>query len=397
MKIDLIITELDVGGAELCLTNLALFLQARRHTIRIIALGDPPAPDRAMLLEKVRSANIPIHFLNASRSWHFPQAAMKLSSLVKKTPPDIAQSFLYHANVMAACVYPSKGIRLVGGVRVADPSRIRSMIHSYASKQMEHLVCVSESVAKTIEVRELIPRSKLSVIPNGIAYGRHDSQPESDDSNRQIPIKPPTNVHSAQRQLGLDLSTPCLLFVGRLDYQKGVDSLAEHWDEILAGLPEHHLIFVGDGPLKSPLQSRASQSRYEDRIHFAGRRNDVFEWMNSSDLLVLPTRYEGMPNVILEAMSCGLPVASMRAEGVVELLGSHFEEQTTDIDDWPAFVELVVQIASNPELKRVLGHSNRLRCIKDFDLESQLSKYESLYEAILSKDGMQSPPAKEAS
>ncbi len=106
MKIDLVITELDVGGAELCFTNLALYLQRQGNDVRVLALGPPPDKDRFQLAERILTENIPLHFLNGARVWQAPQVVHQLRSLVRKRPPDLAQSFLYHANVVSSIVYP---------------------------------------------------------------------------------------------------------------------------------------------------------------------------------------------------------------------------------------------------------------------------------------------------
>jgi len=101
--------------------------------------------------------------------------------------------------------------------------------------------------------------------------------------------------------------------------------------------------------------------------------------MARSELLLLPTRYEGMPNVILEAMIEGLPVVTTRVEGVVELLGDHSQQQSVAKEDWHAFFELAVTLANAQQSRNEMSAANRERAESEFALEKQLARYESLY------------------
>jgi starch synthase (maltosyl-transferring) len=381
MKIDLVITELDVGGAEQCLTNLAVYLHRRAHRVRVIAMGPAPSSDRDRLLRTLQGEGIETHFLGARRAWQSPRMLAKMRRLVLQSRPDIVQSFLFHANVFAAMVYAPWKVPLIGGIRVVDPRRGRRLLSRLAAMRMEYVVCVSQSVADSCMIRENIPREKLVVIHNGVPISRCSSQ--GSPSEEIASNKVGHSCSFAQQQLGLPGTTPCLLFVGRIDIQKGADVLLERADRILRALPAHNIILVGDGPLKVIAQSHASRCEHENRIHFVGRRDDVLKWMQSSELLLLPTRYEGMPNVVLEAMSCGLPIVSTRAEGILELLGESAGDQTVAVNDWDAWTKKVIQLANDRERRERLSKENLDRCTKRFNLSDKLEQYEQLYLKVL--------------
>jgi starch synthase (maltosyl-transferring) len=300
---------------------------------------------------------------------------------IRQSQPDIVQSFLFHANVLSALAYSPWKIPLVGGVRVVDPSRRRALMSRLAATRMQNIVCVSQSVADACVLREGLPPAKLVVIQNGVTVAACQSEDGAlESSPTSVPFKP---CSFAQKQLGLSAATPLLLFVGRIDYQKGADVLLEQADRLLDALPMHNLVIVGDGPLKVLAQSRASQCEHEQRIHFAGRRDDVIRWMQSSQLLLLPTRYEGMPNVVLEAMSCGLPIVSTRAEGIVELLGNSSSEQTVAVNDWNAWVDKAIRLATDKERRDRISKENFDRCLQQFNLTDKLLQYERLYQNVL--------------
>ncbi|MDZ4848599.1 MAG: glycosyltransferase [Pirellulaceae bacterium] len=377
MKIDLVITELDVGGAEQCLTNLAVYLHQHSHSVRVISLGPPPPPDRNRLQVTLNNEKIETHFLDGRHAWHSVRVFSRLRRLVQQARPDIVQSFLFHANILSAFAYSPRKVPIIGGARVVEPNWRRVQLSRIAAKRMHRIVCVSQSVANACEIRERIPREKIVVIQNGASITEDCTAGQCQGQLQNDAVLERTNY--AQEQLGLAPSTPCLLFVGRLDYQKGTDALLERADRILAALPQHNLILIGDGPLKVVAQSNASQCIHEHRIHFTGRRDDVMKWMRACDLLLLPTRYEGMPNVVIEAMSCGLPIVSTRAEGVAELLGQAAKEQTVAVNDWDAWAEKVIRIASERESRLRLAKSNFERCLQQFNLADKLRQYEDLY------------------
>ena len=127
---------------------------------------------------------------------------------------------------------------------------------------------------------------------------------------------------AGRRQLGLE-TRHVVCFIGNLVPEKGPDVLIDalpHIDaSILASLK---VVFVGDGPLKDALRSRARQLEMANVVEFAGRRDpkEIPAWMSAADLLCLPSRREGCPNVVLEALASGRPVVASSVGGVPDLI-----------------------------------------------------------------------------
>jgi glycosyltransferase involved in cell wall biosynthesis len=366
MRIDLVITELDMGGAERCCAELSAFLSKRNHRVRVIALGPSPVAPKDGLVQLLKSESIELIFLGGTRASHFPRVAWKLRALLRSDPPDIVQSFLWHGNVLSAAIVPSFRIPLVGGVRVAEPRRNRHFLGRWAASRMHRVVCVSQSISDWCVKTEGVNQEKLVVIPNGVSL-------KSDDTA------------IAPRSHSVPENSRILLFVGRLELQKGIDILIEHAAGLLRQLPKHHLVMIGDGAWRQATQALAQRNELDGRVHCLGQRRDVRSWMARSELLLLPTRYEGMPNVILEAMAESLALVTTRVEGIAELLGDHFHEQTVRCGDWAAFFKQIALLAENGSLRQTLGQANRKRVESHFNLENQLRNYELLYEEILSK------------
>ncbi len=172
-------------------------------------------------------------------------------------------------------------------------------------------------------------------------------------------------------------------FRGRLHEQKGIDVLIECGDRLLNVLPSFQLVIVGDGPMRSELEAYRRRSLQRDRIHLVGQSDQVPSWIARSSLLILPTRYEGMPNVLLEAMSLGKAVATVAVQGVDEILGEESSEQSVRPNQWQAWEQLVQKLASDKEECQRLGERNRERIRKEFVLHEKLAQYESLYMSVI--------------
>ncbi|MFM8401531.1 MAG: glycosyltransferase, partial [Pirellula sp.] len=353
MKIDLLITEIHPGGAEKCCTQLAIYLHQKKHSVRLISIAPPPtSPDESLLWNSLQENNIQVEFLNASKSLKLPWARNQLLRLIRKSKPDIAQTFLWHANLLGAWTYPKFQIPVVAGARVSEPRTYRNKLAWTWRHRVRKVVCVSDEVATWCSEHEGFSAEKLQVIPNGIELPKTWKDPN----------KPSESPNSEEK---------ILLFVGRLEEQKGIDILIQKAPSILQALPEFQLVIIGQGSWWPVLKKWHSHSPLADRIRLLGRRSDVLDWMRRASLLVLPTRYEGMPNVVLEAMSLGLPIACTRVEGISQLLGEKIQEQSVAAQDWDAWEKLVIDLAKESKTRQSLANSNRHRAEKYFNLDTQ--------------------------
>ncbi|MFN7875926.1 MAG: glycosyltransferase family 4 protein [Pirellula sp.] len=362
MRLDIVITELDTGGAETFCVELAKYLKNRGHIVRVIAIGPEPSASHDRLHRELKNKSIEIHFLGCRSVLDFVKATTKLKRLLDLDPPDLVQSLLWHANVVAAYSLGAKSIPLIGGVRVADPRRWRFWFSRWSARRMHRVVCVSQSIRDWCEHREKLPPERLVVIPNGV-----------DTAGIKTRAAEEVNHPAFQSPRSL------LLFVGRLHEQKGIDVLIDRGDHLLTELSNFDLVIVGDGPMRSRLAAYRSGSIHKDRIFIVGQSDQVPSWMGRASLVVLPTRYEGMPNVLLEAMSLGKPVATMAVHGVEEVLGEDWCQQAVEPRQWDAWEDLVLRLAGDNHRCQQLGEANQERIKSEFELTRQLEKYELLY------------------
>lgn len=366
MRIDLVITELFVGGAERCLTQLAIGLKGRGHAVRVASLGRLPQGPQADLLRRLGEREIPVESAGCDHSRDLFRAHRWLRDWLSKNPPDLVQSMLYHANVMAAWAARSAGVRpVVGGLRVAEDSSCRRLIERRAVARMDAVVCVSRSVERFAQAAFGTSLPTTRVIPNAIDLTEID-RPSA----------------FAWSRIGWPDDSQVLLFVGRLHPQKGTDVLATVVADLLHRFPEMRCCLVGEGPQRAALQ-QVADTLGADRFRLVGWRHDALEMIRACRLLVLPSRYEGMPNVVLEAMASGKPVAVTLVEGVAELLAQDTAEQSCPPNDPAALRRLIENLWPDLPSRERLGRQNRARAALGYSVAGMVDRYEMLYRSLI--------------
>jgi len=366
-RICLATTELALGGAEKCLANLACGLPSENFSVRVLSLAPLPDPPKDALRKQLQDAGIPLDTLNLTSVRQLMSATRRFRDYLHKHQIDLLQTFLYHANVLGALAKKkTPNLIQVSGIRVADPSGWRQLLERWAKKRWNHTVCVSQDVATFARDRLSLAKSQLSVIPNGLNADHYN------------------NIQSDRNTiLGTTSAKRWLLTIGRLESQKGLDWLLALAPALLQQCPQHDLVLVGDGSQRSRLQQQARKTGISDRLHFLGWRPDVPQILNASDMLLLPSRWEGMPNVLLEAMASSLPVVARAVHGVEEILGTNGELQIVRDDSPSAFVERVTQLVADPDRREALGRHNHDRILAGFTLPQMVRQYDSLYHQLL--------------
>jgi glycosyltransferase involved in cell wall biosynthesis len=152
---------------------------------------------------------------------------------------------------------------------------------------------------------------------------------------------------------------------------------------VLARAVDHDLVIVGDGPLRSELAQLAARLKIADRVHFVGYRRDVPEILAASDVLLLPSEWEGMPNVVLEAMAAGKPVVATDVEGVREVLGPGAADQLVTPRRPEIFAARLLEILENPGFAANLGAANHERVKQAFSLDAMAQAYADLYRSLV--------------
>ena len=306
-------------------------------------------------------AGIDVHFLNGRRNWQFFSIVRRLERLLRQQNTQLAQTFLFHANIVGRIAARRAGVtRVVSGIRVAQRgSRWRLWLDRMTDSLVDRHVCVSQGVAQFSADRGGLAKEKLVVIPNGVDLARF-SLPRKDVSECNT-----------------------VTYVGRLDRQKGLSWLLDTAAVWLRKLPDCKLLLVGEGPERRHLEAKCRGLGLSNRVDFAGWRADIPQILAASRLLVLPSLWEGMPNAVLEAMAAGLPVVAADVEGVHDALGPTADGQVVPLGDVQAFTDRVICLVRDTRNAREIGAANRRRVAESFTLDAMFEAYQSLWRSLL--------------
>jgi starch synthase (maltosyl-transferring) len=253
-------------------------------------------------------------------------------------------------------------------LRVAEhQKRWHRLIDRVTARLAVGSVCVSRGVERfSRDVVRLAP-ARLTVIPNGIDPAPFD---------RATPLPRAT--------LGVPSGANLALAIGRLDVQKGLADLLDAAEWVIARRPDWHLVIVGDGPERGRLLARlGARPALAERVHWLGRREDVPALLATADVLVLASHWEGMPNVVLEAMAAHRPVVATAVEGSEDLVTPGQTGWLVPPRDPAALGQALLEAALEPERCRRLGTAGRTRVETEFALDGMVSAYEHLWAKVL--------------
>lgn len=239
-------------------------------------------------------------------------------------------------------------------------------VERWAYRQYDRIIAISRSAGDSLVDWQPWLKSKLDIIPNCIDPSMFDISEEN------IRKKRLDLIGGEQKKL--------ILFAGRLVKEKGVDILlrAVSLLEKSAEISNWHLIIAGDGVERARLTSLCSELNINEKVSFLGDRDDIPELMAASNLVVLPSRWEGLPLVLLEALAAGVPVVANNLGGVPEVMKNGVEGYLTPLENPQAMKEAITRILSDDDLARSMGKAGKIRAA-DYSVSSVSNQLFSLY------------------
>lgn len=175
-----------------------------------------------------------------------------------------------------------------------------------------------------------------------------------------------------------------IIYIGRMDSYKGVDFLLKGFKELLSRTDNVRLTIVGSGPDETHLKNMAKDLGILDYAIFKGRQEDVLSEFYSADIFVLPSLSEGMSNVLLEAMSCGLPVVATLVGGNSDLIKDRYNGILIPPKDSIRLSGALLELLEDEELRERLGKEARKTVEENYSMDNIVDGYQELYVRLLS-------------
>jgi glycosyltransferase involved in cell wall biosynthesis len=389
-----------IGGSELQTSRLARTLQNRGHSIRIVTRRLTPDLQATEILD-----GIPVHRLSPIGLSHFANAVM------------VARVFLYLVTqsrnydlVHVDGVGPLGLAALLAAKLTHKPVLLKVAAHGNLSRS-DHAGIVPRRYSRFVRSILLPPslwnwwlRQASAIIVLGretaeeaAALGLSDRTvriPNGVDTSVFRPL-PPAMRMALRHKLGVADDERILLFTGRLVRGKGLITIAEAMPELAERMPSVQLWLAGSGTLQiddvtEQLQQTAAKLRLSDRIRFLGPVAEVEKYLQAADLFVFPSQKEGMPNSVLEAMACGIPVISSDIEGVRDIADESLI-WFFPVGDTSALVEAILCRVSDPEATMAAAERARERIETAFSLSAVTEQHEAVYKALASVNDARKP------
>lgn len=248
------------------------------------------------------------------------------------------------------------------------PDATRYYVAEHVLSWFTHAVVgVSEHTTENLRQYEKISPRKLVTIPNGIDPSPYDH---------------PAPREEIRAELGVPLDVPLMGLAARLTDQKGVDVLLRALPSVVERVPDAQLVIAGDGPEKEPLEALAREVGVDDSVSFLGPRTDFVDLITGLDVYALPSRWEGLPMVILEAMAARVAIVAASVGGVPRAVVDGTSGLLVPSEDEVALADALVRALLDPTLRRDLAREARRTFESEYSADVMTSRYERLYQKL---------------
>jgi len=372
LRVVFIITGLKTGGAEMMLERLlgALSTAVQPWVISLTSLGE--------IGPRLRARGVNVEALNMRPGlpglWKFGRLVRRLVRL----QPQVVHTWMYHADLLGGLAARLAGVRAVmWGLRHSnlDPgvnktATLRVMrLCARLSRWLPARIACAAVCARNAHIAAGYAAERMVVIPNGF------------DLQRFLPD--PSARGALRGELGLHAMTPLIGVVGRFDPQKNHRGFATAMQQLHACRPDVHAVLAGAGvdAGNATLRGWLADAGVDHVCHLLGRRDDLPRLMAALDVLVLPSVGEAFPNVVGEAMACGVPCAVTDVGDTAEIVGG--AGRVVASGDMSALAHAVAEMLDMaPAQRQSLGacamHSVRSR----FDIQVVAQQYEHEYRIL---------------
>jgi glycosyltransferase involved in cell wall biosynthesis len=366
-----LIPTLDRSGAEKQMVMLAKGLPRDRFRVEVATLTRHGAFEA-----ELRAAGIAPTAI-CKRFKIDPLALARLVSFLRIRKFDVVQTWIFAANTYGRLAARLAGVPVVVVAEMAVDlwkGRSERFVDRQLGTWCDRLVGNSHAVVDFY--RKLgVPDDRLTMIYSGCG----DEEP------------PVVDRGAIRAELGFETEAPLILFAGRLAEQKRVDDLLKAIDLLQHVQPDLRTVIVGEGPLRDRLEETAQAFHLDGQVRFLGHRNDVPRLMAAADVVVLPSAYEGLPNVALEAMRFRKPVVATTAPGTTEVVVDNETGILVPVGNVMLLARAIRDLVRDPVLSNRLGEGGRSRVEGHFRADTMIAQFAELYESLARFKGIAVP------
>lgn len=369
-----LIDSLNIGGTEGKLFDLIAGLLKRGYRVSVGYCTPGPWAEKLEALG-IRVTQLP-HFGRVD-----PSLVFRMVRLIRNDPPQIVHTHLFKSDFHGRLAAHLAGVPVViGGLHNSDPwarNRLLGLIYGATARFTDCLLAVSEEVKQYHVERTGVSPEKILTIENGVDVERFTGQ---DSAGQKV-----------RAEFGIAPDAIVFGIIGRLKPQKDHATFLESAREIFIQYPTARFLVVGDGPLYSELETMARELSLFPSLIFTGVRTDIPAVLSALDVLVLSSRWEGLPNVVLEAMAVARPVVATSVDGVEGVVTSGKTGLLVPPGDSLALAQACIELINDPDLRHRLGRAGYRHVAENYSFDTMVDRYEACYIEQLRLHGFQRP------
>ncbi|MGY5875925.1 MAG: N-acetyl-alpha-D-glucosaminyl L-malate synthase BshA [Candidatus Thorarchaeota archaeon] len=378
----------SVGGSGYLATRLGQKLAEKGHIIHFITSQRPFSlmweQTQGVFVDLVDSFDYPL-FRNTG-----PPYTMALTSKIIKIARDSKLDLIHshYAIPHAMSAYMAREIAGIPYVVTLHGSDVHTLgidpaympVVKHTVEQADGVTAVSEFLKKKAQ-NELGIERDIQVIPNFI-----DVESFVPKGGFKLIVESGcVSIRKNEEAKEIDPDVRVLLHASNFRKVKRVVELIEIMRIVVDHHPKTKLVIAGDGPTRIEVERKIEALDLCDNIHLLGIKSNIQDIMCSADVFLLNSTLEGMPLVLLESMSCGLPVITTPAGGIPELVRPGKDGIVTEGFEEDEYAQAVIEIIEDDKLRRRMAGSGRQRVIASFSTEKVVPMYEKVFEEALSK------------
>lgn len=366
------VLSLDTGGLERIVVDLVRYGRRRGHRVSVICIERS-----GTLAAQAEALGATIVTIGKSAGVQL-STVKRVGAVLQDLRPDVL-----HTHQVGALFYAGRpayqlGIPVVvhtehiNNIRKAGQGLVRRLkmtwLWWWAARYARKFFCVSRDISDEMDARRIVPKSKLSVVLNGI---------------NTEPFLQPIDRDNIRLSLGIPADAAVIGTLGRLNEVKRQDLLLRAFARIARRNPCLRLLLVGDGPQRSHLAALSQQLGIESAVCFAGYQAKPEQFLRVMDVFALTSRMEGLPLAILEAWAAGLPVVASAVGGVPDLIEDNRNGILFPSGDEDVLTEVLSGVLGDPVRARALGDAGREEVTRRYDLQRMADDYERHYRDLL--------------
>jgi glycosyltransferase involved in cell wall biosynthesis len=309
------------------------------------------------------------------------RAFIKLYAAFKAEKPAIVHTHSSKTGVLGRLAAWCAGVPLIvhtvhGFAFPGEPRRfvraIFKFLEQVSGKVTDRMIVLNDADAAIARNLLAVPDTRQVMLPNGV------------DTDAYAPAPAPTRHALRQSILGVTEDSRVIIgMIGRLWLQKNPQCFVRAAIQVLNKRSNVGFYLIGDGEFREELEATIRESGHSDAIRILGWRRDVPDVLKALDLMVLPSRWEGMPLAILEAMSSAVPVVASDIPGNSHLVRDRVDGRLFPTDDADSLASMLIDLIDHPDKRSSYSAAARHRIVSGFTLSDRISRITSIYEASL--------------